>query len=238
MTLFITIFESADKPNTLEYIFDSSNISCCLSQLKMAFRFLDLPPELRNRVYTFVYLDNSTRSMDIFNAYEHVPKVALTRVSKQLRNETFGMYHEATAQFWSNHELSMSIDCASTSKRRREDDIHHQLIRLHNESGTEMIVKSLTFNVKPRTVRSLIGRDLGNASVLVEINTDLPPSNVAWHCVFDNDMSGMGDAMADVLEEWCDKNPGVMLEMREKKGEGEVLSLVASKCVRAVICAW
>ena len=63
-----------------------------------AFRFLDLLPELRNRIYRLclvkdepIYLQSYTDRADERTV------LALLEVSKQVRNEGFGIYHESNS---------------------------------------------------------------------------------------------------------------------------------------------
>ena len=114
----------------------------------MPSRFLSLPTELRNRIYALVFKDDTSgTTIDLSKAREHVPQVALTRVNKQIHDETLDMYCEATTDFWSKHSLGIQIDSSGTNYRRCrcEDDIPKQLDCLHNESGFGVMITKLTF---------------------------------------------------------------------------------------------
>ena len=64
------------------------------------FRFLDLPPEMRNRIYEAVVI--SARPLHIPSACYHGKEAsavepAITRVNKQLRRESLGMFYSMNA---------------------------------------------------------------------------------------------------------------------------------------------
>lgn len=67
------------------------------------FRLLDLPPELRNRIYEHTLEDQAPHELDVFTYRTHVPEPAITAVSRQLRKETIGLLQEATRHFWDSH---------------------------------------------------------------------------------------------------------------------------------------
>lgn len=84
------------------------------------FRFLDLPAELRNRVYEFVVEDEGTTWLiDLFAVKACVPSAAVTQVSRQVRHESKDLYREATSAFWANLKISITIQ-SMTGKQQLE----------------------------------------------------------------------------------------------------------------------
>ncbi|KAK4544005.1 hypothetical protein LTR36_004779 [Oleoguttula mirabilis] len=74
------------------------------------FRFLDLPPELRNRVYHYVFEGRSQQDIELFaEAKSFAPHMAVTAVSQQLRTESQGLYVIALKDFWTTHHFYIRI---------------------------------------------------------------------------------------------------------------------------------
>lgn len=74
------------------------------------FRFLDLPPELRNRIYDFTFADNAPENVKLFSMKGQVPSPAITVTSRQVRNESLLLYTEAIDCFYGAHVLQIDID--------------------------------------------------------------------------------------------------------------------------------
>ena len=87
------------------------------------FRFLDLPPELRNTIYQYHLQDTHEYQLDITQWKALVPSPSITAVSRQVRSEILGYYTPALSDFWKNHfwylELSASL---------REDDAREAVL--------------------------------------------------------------------------------------------------------------
>ena len=73
------------------------------------FRLLDLPPELRNRVYEYTFEPDAGLSIEIFAACSRAPQPALTAASHQIRNESLQYLHEATQRFWRERRFFVAI---------------------------------------------------------------------------------------------------------------------------------
>ncbi|KAK5708478.1 hypothetical protein LTR17_020657 [Elasticomyces elasticus] len=67
------------------------------------FRLLDLPPELRVRIYECLYQDESVGDLDYLTLREHVPSVAITLTNRLIRHEAMPLYERATKSFYQQH---------------------------------------------------------------------------------------------------------------------------------------
>lgn len=73
-------------------------------------RFLDLPPELRNRVYNILFEDRNGDEIPLLGTRQCRPSTAITVVCQQLRRETLRLCKEARASFFQNHTFCIVID--------------------------------------------------------------------------------------------------------------------------------
>ena len=64
------------------------------------FRFMDLPPELRNRIYEEVFEIGTDCEIDIFEATSRAPSAALPATCRQVHREGIGYLQDATCRFW------------------------------------------------------------------------------------------------------------------------------------------
>lgn len=67
------------------------------------FRFLDLPPEMRNLIYNFVLEDENDYSLNITRWNNFMPSPAITAVNRQIRSEVLGYYRPAITDVFKNH---------------------------------------------------------------------------------------------------------------------------------------
>lgn len=74
---------------------------------------MDLPPELRNRIYDFVFEDQAPQDISAFAAKALQPRSAIVAVSRQLRKETLGIQQQAIDQFMRQHTFFISADTLS-----------------------------------------------------------------------------------------------------------------------------
>ncbi|KAK4539745.1 hypothetical protein LTR36_010398 [Oleoguttula mirabilis] len=85
-----------------------------MSPPKMAavtpFRLLDLPPELRNRIYSYVFDDSALPELDLLATGRSSPPSAITVTTHQLRSETLGLHQQAMSAFWTDHKFSIYIE--------------------------------------------------------------------------------------------------------------------------------
>lgn len=89
-------------------------------QITKQFRFLDLPPELRNRIYNYVFEDTSTTSIELFKYTRHVSKPTITTVCHQIRLESIGLLREAQRNFWKDHKWIIPFDSKILNKADRD----------------------------------------------------------------------------------------------------------------------
>ncbi|KAK3708771.1 hypothetical protein LTR37_011292 [Vermiconidia calcicola] len=66
-----------------------------------AFRFLDLPAELRNRIYEdyFGHHSHDESELDLLQIRSHLPPSKITAVCNQIHNESQGLYEHVRADF-------------------------------------------------------------------------------------------------------------------------------------------
>ena len=77
------------------------------------FRFLDLLPELRNIVYSYVLADEAALQLPLFEAHKHVPSAAITAVCRSLRSETLLLHQEATKRFYPKRTFCLHATAVS-----------------------------------------------------------------------------------------------------------------------------
>ncbi|EME82665.1 uncharacterized protein MYCFIDRAFT_196169 [Pseudocercospora fijiensis CIRAD86] len=114
-----------------------------------SFRFLDLPPELRNRVYAFAF-----QNMKNFGKRQNLALVALptiTRVSRQIRQETLPLFF-ATTHF--------RLVVASDFNNRFDPDAEYK--------STIEIQNAGTTHIKQKVKKTL--RLAGNKALIRNIN--------------------------------------------------------------------
>ncbi|KAK3629959.1 hypothetical protein LTR56_017718 [Elasticomyces elasticus] len=97
------------------------------------FRLLDLPPELRTRVYECYFEPEGPQAISIFDITKHAPSQAITAVNKRMRHETYQIGKDVEREFfqrsffleWCNRVRYDSID-------QREEEIYgmRKLIKL------------------------------------------------------------------------------------------------------------
>ncbi|KAK5676927.1 hypothetical protein LTS10_010691 [Elasticomyces elasticus] len=74
------------------------------------FRLLDLPPELRVRIYEcFFELPTSLEAIDIFEAQQHAPNLAIAATSRLIRREALDLGRQAVVQFYQQHSFFLQL---------------------------------------------------------------------------------------------------------------------------------
>lgn len=203
----------------------------------MASRLLALPAKLRKQIYAFVFLHFSPKGgVDVFEAAKHIPKVALTRVNRQLRRETLSLYRNATAQYWATHHLKVSsIDCTSADKRYHENDILSEVRKLRQESGRCMLIGAIEFSSK--TAKVAPGTSAMPRKVVAMVKV-MPDRAVAAWCVnFENEgrYSGVNYHAGMRLSAWCDQNYPKGVEEIAEFTDCRVVVLDFRKCLQAFL---
>ncbi|KAK4894332.1 hypothetical protein LTR27_007465 [Elasticomyces elasticus] len=64
------------------------------------FRLLDLPPELRVRIYECFFEPEGTQTVSIFDITKYAPSQAITAVSKLVRHESYRIGKDAEREFF------------------------------------------------------------------------------------------------------------------------------------------
>ena len=74
------------------------------------FRFLDLPPELRNRIYSCSFEDDRPHKLNVLEWKSHLPDYSITEVSSQTRSESLALWKDAKAEVWTSHQWEIRVD--------------------------------------------------------------------------------------------------------------------------------
>lgn len=88
------------------------------------FRLLDLLPELRSRIYHYVF-ESSPRDINLLAAEAFAPPAAVTAVSRQLRKETCGLHERALNAFWTDNTFYVSIVFEPSSAEQRAERVSY-----------------------------------------------------------------------------------------------------------------
>ena len=95
----------------------------------MPFRFLDLPGELRNKIYAFIFEDAyEATDLHLLVTPCYYSTTALTTVSQQIRTETLELYKQAARTYWASHSFYIEVDCEDS--RDLVEDQYHEATRL------------------------------------------------------------------------------------------------------------
>ena len=73
-------------------------------------RLLELPRELRDLIYGFVFDDPAPKDVELFAYKLHVPRIAITGTCHLLRAETLLLKDLAVSRFWKSHHFKITID--------------------------------------------------------------------------------------------------------------------------------
>lgn len=77
------------------------------TELSPHFRFLDLAPELRNKIYHFIF--ETDERVDLCRAEEIRPEKAITSTCRQVRSETLELHEQATERFWQSLTFTVNV---------------------------------------------------------------------------------------------------------------------------------
>ncbi|KAK5730659.1 hypothetical protein LTR15_000596 [Elasticomyces elasticus] len=80
------------------------------SELRNKCHLLALPPELRNRIYEYIFEDEAPPAIDVLKIDLHWPSAALSGTCQQICQETVEMLRAAVLQFKNNHVCIIDIE--------------------------------------------------------------------------------------------------------------------------------
>lgn len=79
------------------------------------FRFLDLPPELRNRIYYYVFTETSSHELNLLDRPPYYSNSAITSTSRKIRGESLSLYEQIVTDFWQTHAFYIKLDARKVS---------------------------------------------------------------------------------------------------------------------------
>ncbi|KAK3705118.1 hypothetical protein LTR37_013485 [Vermiconidia calcicola] len=97
-----------------------------------AFRFLDLPAELRNRIYQeyFKHHDNLDSELDLFHIRLHLPSSKLTTACRHIHTESQGLYEKARTGFLRANTFFIGTDWRSHHIKSHRDATMREALQL------------------------------------------------------------------------------------------------------------
>ena len=147
------------------------------------FRLLDLPPELRNRVYHCLFEDIAPHTLDVLDAASFLPDGGVTTLSHRMRHETFPIFEDARRCFWQNHIPLITVENVKTKACQTDDQVNRSstdvpaIFRACKALQNEHIMQTLVHVEFPD------GQDVGvkitaKEGGLVGIHADCPVAGV------------------------------------------------------------
>lgn len=88
-------------------------------------RFLDLPGEIRNHIYEFIFEDFNPPNIDISNIVKAYPSSKITQTCKQINFETKALHRDAVIRFWQTHDFY--VDLRIYEPHFRKENISYSL---------------------------------------------------------------------------------------------------------------
>ena len=125
------------------------------------FRFLDLPPQLRNHVYELATDASWYEGVDLRRWRLQAPPHAITAVSRQVRAESLGIYHEAFRKFCYANSIRIVMDISDVL-----DSQQQSVILKHCNSMPSLGIRTVRF-----VVSGFDNKD-GPDSLMTEISID------------------------------------------------------------------
>ncbi|KAF7197818.1 hypothetical protein HII31_00907 [Pseudocercospora fuligena] len=119
-----------------------------------AFRFMDLPAELRNRIYAFTFQNEKNFGEQRSLALLATP--AITRVSKQIRQETLPLFFATTSfrldvcsYFTPNHDVRLRWPYTSAAQISNSGTLHikQEVKKAIRYAGDKALIRNIEFYV-------------------------------------------------------------------------------------------
>jgi hypothetical protein len=160
----------------------------------LVFRFLDLPPELRNLIYQLYLQDNNQdHQLDITKWPHLAPSSAIIAVSKQVRSESLGYFTTSLSNFFNTHDWYLPL---STSLR--QDHERDTLLSTLHAVPKKAAIRELQFSI----TSFRCSRRGWPIPVVISVSVD----DESWKPVWNFRILGNPNAFAIVLvQAWLDK---------------------------------
>ncbi len=84
--------------------------------------FLDLSPELRNMVYSYLMPKAPEEDLDIMSWRDWNPNQSITQVNRQIRSESILLYKETVTHLW-NHKWSLTVEIDKVADKTYRDNL-------------------------------------------------------------------------------------------------------------------
>lgn len=95
------------------------------------FRLLELPAELRNRIYHFALRQDPLKTVDLLSAHEHLPRTSLLGLCRQIYVKTNGLLRHARQRYWSSTRFVIHARPSNdTEAMQRHDAVLSRCSRL------------------------------------------------------------------------------------------------------------
>ena len=210
------------------------------------FRLLDLPAEIRNRIYEFSLSDEGPRRVDLSAVRSRLPTLALALVSRQVHNETIKLYQEVVKGFWSTHSLDISLDFLTRPhsewlRRERKTIFDITNLRLQPVYDLYLSVTVKIANIAPCSVE-VHGQCVEEAGLMLEVKLgpavqhDVSPPTSA---IIDASRANFERFIPRRLSEHLKRKQWERERFRERSGEngkgpGGIEGLDVEECFQAV----
>lgn len=204
-------------------------------QYDRTFRFLDLPPELRNEIYKFYLSDPNIEhhQLEISHWKSFAPDPSITAVSTQIRSESIGYFHSAFTDFFKNHGWYLEL---TTSMKA--DPIRSQILSTLHSLPKAAMIRELQFSIP--SLQCSCGRGRGNPVVIsVHIDpaseVDKGPGKPEWAFRVLNNAHQPHRLAIVLLQMWVDRFEARARDFGVSLTNGYSADLNVENCARVVL---